>query len=166
MLRRLLLLSVIALAACVSSTGAPVPVPQGTLIVVRHSDRDDGVLRLNDMGHARAALLPEALSDLPLDAIYLPDLTRNIETAEPLSAASGLPMRFLTVDDDLPLALATLAEGKTVIWIGNSDNIRPLWARLALPGEPPVTYGEIAVLTGDGETWSRTDRFHGPAPEN
>lgn len=118
------------------------------LIVLRHADRDGDSPELNATGLARAANLPEALADLPVDAIFLPDLERNRTTAAPLAAARGLPLRTLDVLPGLGARLRRESYGRSVVWIGNSNNIHQIWQELDLPGDPPVDYGAIAVVSG------------------
>jgi Fructose-2,6-bisphosphatase len=114
---------------------------------MRHTDRSPPENDLNPTGIARAAALPAALADLPIDAIYISDFRRNRDSAAPLAAARGLTPEVLATDDSLPYQLAALSQGRTVVWIGNSFNLEPLWEALALPDPPPTTYGEIAIVT-------------------
>ena len=51
---------------------------------------------LNDIGHRQAAQLAQALAGEGLAAIYSSDLLRARATAEPLAAASGLPVQTST----------------------------------------------------------------------
>ena len=130
------------LAAC-----APGPGPANTLIVLRHADRDPGAEDINAPGLARAAALPDALTDYTIDAIRLPDRRRNLQTAAPLARATGLTP-IVTDLAGLDRTLWRAARGRTIVWIGNTTNIQALWDGLGAPGDAPVQYGEIAVLTG------------------
>ncbi|RME15575.1 MAG: histidine phosphatase family protein [Alphaproteobacteria bacterium] len=121
----------------------------GRLIILRHADRT--FAPLNAKGRARAAQLPEALADLPIDAIYTSQRQRNIDTATPLAKARGLPVQPIP-----PLGAGTriLTEhpGQTVVWVGNQENLGFLYLELGIPAKPPVQFGEIHVVTipGDG----------------
>ena len=140
--RRLFLAAApLALAAC-ASQGIPAGA-RTTVIMVRHADRAGDVL--NSTGLARAAAMPALLEDYPLDAIYSPDIARNLETAAPLSEATGLDVTI--VPKELAAARMTrdFPEG-TVIWIGNKGNLRSIWDELGGPGSAPQEYGEVAVL--------------------
>lgn len=140
-----------------------VPAPDsGQLILVRHADRDPGETVLNATGKARALALPAALTDLPLDAIFIADFRRNADTAAPLAEARGLAPEVRDPDSALAAALAHAAEGGSVIWIGNVGNLSHLWDAYRLPGAPPVEYGEIAVLTAEGGTWRVARRAFAP----
>lgn len=123
----------------------PIALAPGTrILIVRHFDRDGE--DLSDLGRARAAELPDVIADIPLDAIYTRVLGRNQDSARPLAEARGMEMQMLnpaTVHE----RLLPLAEGRSVIWIGNRDNLRALWRQLGLRDEPPFTYGEVAIVT-------------------
>lgn len=153
MLRRFLILAITAaLAACTlpapSENAAPPDLSGiGKIVLLRHADRDSHEVVLNETGIARAAALPAALADLEIDAILLPDLSRNRDTAAPLAAARGLTPRIVDTANDLVGQLARAAAGRSVVWVGNSNNLRALWDALALPGDGPFTYGEIAILS-------------------
>ena len=140
-----------------------VPAPNsGQLILVRHADRDPGETRLNATGEARARALPDALADLPLDAIFMTDFRRNADTAAPLAEARGLVPQVRAPDQALAAALAQAAAGGSAIWIGNVGNLSHLWDAYRLPGAPPVEYGDIAVLTAEGGIWRVTRRAVAP----
>ncbi|MEJ2017349.1 MAG: hypothetical protein P8X51_03350, partial [Maritimibacter sp.] len=61
----------LAISSAAALTGCASMRPEGLygrLIVLRHADRTFSPL--NEAGVARAAMLPEALADLPIDAIW------------------------------------------------------------------------------------------------
>jgi probable phosphoglycerate mutase len=74
------------------------------LLLIRHGMNDwvhgrlagwtPGV-HLNEQGQAQAHSLAERLAALPIDAVYSSPLERAIETAQPLAAARGLPLRIV-----------------------------------------------------------------------
>lgn len=140
-----------------------VPAPEtGQLILVRHADRDPGATVLNATGEARALSLPAALADLPLDAIFITDFRRNADTAAPLAEARGLVPEVRDTDEAFAAGLAQAASRGSAIWIGNVGNLSYLWDAFRLPGEPPVEYGDIAVLTAEGGVWRVTRRAFAP----
>lgn len=75
-----------------------------TLLLIRHGLNDwvggrlagwtPGV-HLNDAGKVQADALVARLADVPLAAIYSSPLERAVETAQPLAAARGLPIRVV-----------------------------------------------------------------------
>ncbi|MEL7215175.1 MAG: histidine phosphatase family protein [Pseudomonadota bacterium] len=139
-----------------------VPAPQsGTLILVRHADRNRGEAELNALGRARAVALRDALADVPVDAIFMTEFKRNADTARPLARARGLQPQVLPPDENLSTKLVTAAAGgSSVIWIGNVGNLVDLWEALGLGGAAPTTYGQIAVLTAREGAWTVTWRSH------
>ena len=74
------------------------------LLLIRHGMNDwvhgrlagwtPGV-HLNEQGRAQAQALAERLADLPIAAVYTSPLERAIETAQPVAAARGLPLRVI-----------------------------------------------------------------------
>ena len=149
-----LLAAALLLAAC-----APRPSDaRGTLIVLRHADRTWAAL--NDRGEARAEALRAALADLPIDAIYATPRGRNVATATPLARARGLAIHTLPARDAGEKIFAG-NEGKTLVWVGNQENLGFLWAELHLPGKPPVQFGEVWVVTlPDGGGPATVERRH------
>jgi len=129
-----------ALSAC---TGAPDGL-HGRLIVLRHADRTSAML--NEKGVARAMVLPDALTDFEIDAIYTTPRQRNIDTATPLARARGLAVQNL-VASGAGTRLLTAHSGQTLVWVGNQENLPLLYAELGVAAKPPVQFGEIHVLT-------------------
>lgn len=120
--------------------------PDTRVVIVRHMDRTGE--DLNVIGISRAEALPDAIADIPLDAIYAAGIPRNMASASPLAEARGLEAQSMfapTIHEELP----ALAAGRSVIWIGNSTNLNAIWESWSLPGEPPTTYGDIAVVETD-----------------
>lgn len=77
--------------------------PITRIIAIRHGETDwnaDGRLQgqldieLNATGLAQADQLAAALSHVPANAIYSSDLTRALQTAQPLGRAWGLPVQL------------------------------------------------------------------------
>lgn len=132
----------------------------GRLIVLRHADRTWSML--NETGVARAARLPEALTDLPIDAIYCTPRQRNIDTATPLAKARGLPIHTLLAFG-AGTKILTDHPGQTVVWVGNQENLPFLYMELGIPVKPPVQFGEIQIVTlpKSGGPAQVEDRYYG-----
>ncbi len=140
--RRFLALSSAALlTGCASLRPAGL---YGRLIILRHADRTFSML--NEVGVARAVMLPAALADLPVDAIYCTPRQRNIDTATPLAEARGLPVQTMPAIG-AGTKLLSAHPGQTVVWVGNQENLGFLYLELGIPGKPPVQFGEIQVVT-------------------
>lgn len=151
-----------SLVACTGSVAGKVRLASGTrLIIVRHADRLDD--NLSPKGIARAAALPAALEGLPLDVIYSPGIQRNLDTARPLAAARKLPITRIPQERPAPI-IAQRSPGQSVIWVGNKGNLRSIWEDLMLPGEPPLEYGDLFIITADDTgTLSVERRRWGPS---
>lgn len=135
-------LALAGLAAACASPGA-VAIPDGTqLIILRHADRagDD----LNTLGIARSQALVTALEGVRIDAIYARDIQRNLDTAAPLAADRGIGVQV--INDMNPTArLMEAGAGRTIVWVGNKDNLKTIWKTLQLPGPPPLDYGDLYI---------------------
>ena len=133
------------LVGCAVSGPVQLP-PETTLYIVRHSDRDGE--ELNRKGRARSAALVAALAGMPVDAIYSPDLKRNLDTAAPLATERGLTVE--TRPPEAPTArLAQEPAGRAVLWVGNKGNLRTIWESLGLPEPVPLEYGDLAIVRSD-----------------
>lgn len=120
-----------------------------TVIMVRHTERTQITKELTEAGRERAAALPAVLEDLPVAAIYSPDLKRNIGTAMPLSNQRGVDITLIEDGESWEAVAGRLASehpGKAVLWVGNRGNLIKLYALLGGKGEPPLEYGEIVIL--------------------
>jgi len=137
----LTLLLSLGLAAC-----SMLPLPSdttGTLIVLRHADREGD--QLSAEGIARAEALPAALAGVAIDAIYSPGVQRNLDTAAPLAQKRGLDVIRIPATN-VATRMFTGNSGKTLVWVGNKDNITNLWAEIDAPGTPPLTYGDLFIV--------------------
>ena len=136
------LATITAVSACVSA--GHVSIPAGTrLIVLRHADRDGE--ELNKIGRARAMALVPALENIEIDAIYSPGFQRNLDTAAPLSAARGLPIQRLPAANPATRLMAE-GRGRTIVWVGNKNNLAAIWEALGAPEPPPLNYGDLYIV--------------------
>lgn len=147
--RRILIILAALLSVAACSRVANVPIPDDTtLIMLRHADRDDALL--NEKGRARAVALVDALDGVAIDAIYSPNIQRNLDTAAPLAAARGMEIlrtnRVGAAEAFLDIVAAS--SGQTIVWIGNKDNLVPIWEALALDHPAPVEYGDLFIVEG------------------
>ncbi|MBL8701197.1 MAG: histidine phosphatase family protein [Alphaproteobacteria bacterium] len=153
MLRRLLLPATLAasfaalapLGGCTPSASQPPAGAVTTVILLRHADRHPLQAGLNQSGLERAAALPTALEGVPIDEIYTLDIERNRQTAQPLATARGLPVRIVAERGVAEMLMRGNA-GKTVVWIGNTDNLADIHRALGGDGAPPDRYGDLFIL--------------------
>lgn len=151
------------LALALSAIALPALAQDGVrIIVLRHADREPRVLELNATGIARAAALPAAVADQPLDAIFVSDRKRNIDSAVPLARQRGLEIRI--IEDEflengiLAAEIVKRQPTGTSMWIGNTDNLQDLWDEMEARGSPPLRYGEISIVEFRNNAWRLIER--------
>lgn len=146
-----------------SATLADEPL-QGTLILVRHAERDDAAADgLSPQGRKRAALLAKALADAPIDVVLTSDLPRTISTASGVIASSAdrkpplIVERFQSRDDGADAAAKIrphLAQGRVVLAVGHSNQVDTVLKSLGGWGVAPLSekdYGFMFIAEFRGE---------------
>lgn len=155
-----LFMPLLILTGCAAPEIKSPPGTTTTIVLLRHADRNPLQENLTDEGRARAAALPAALADLPIDAIYTLQIQRNLDTAQPLARARNLPVQVIEESYIAP-RLVRENPGKTVVWVGNTDNLGVIYRDLRGDGPPPSRYGDIYVvkLPDSGPTVVTKRRF-------
>lgn len=130
-----------------------------TLILLRHADRTVLSSDLDEDGRARAAALPAALEGTHIDAIYSPDLTRNLDTVAPLAKQRGLTVKVIPVSR---VAARIIGEnpGKTVLWVGNTTNLKGIYEDIGGEGPPPVVYGDLYIAKVPDKGPAQVTKLH------
>ena len=136
------------LAGCDTVPSGTSGAPARRLIVLRHTERTGE--DLNAAGLARAAALPAALAGEPINAIFVPAKQRNKDSAAPLAQARGIELQEVQATD-LAGALFRRQPTGTSVWVGNGDNIAALWEQIGASGDAPLDYGDIAIVTMQGD---------------
>jgi hypothetical protein len=164
---RLFAVAVIAaglLAGCAGNT--IVTSPSGTtttLILLRHAERTmvsgEQSTELSDQGLARAAALPAALEGRHIDAIYSPHLSRNLDTVAPLAKQRGLTVKVIGTSQ-LATRLIVENPGKTVLWVGNKDNLDDIYEDVGGEGPPPIVYGDLFVVRVADKGPAQVSKLH------
>lgn len=155
---RIAIVVMLFLGICVGMLSAcayvPVQSPQGTVttvILIRHADRHNSQ-DLNELGRLRAQLLVEAVKDMGINAIYSPDIGRNLDTVRPLAAHLGLeitltPQFSLPVVDEIAAEIVSQHAGKVVLVVGNvTGNLQALYKKFGGNGDGPLEYGDLHIL--------------------
>lgn len=155
----LVLAALSAIAGCVPVE--KVRSPSGTtttVILLRHADRYG--LNLTEEGHVPAAALPAAVAGYDIAVIYSPDKIRNLDTVRPLSKQRGIEITVIEVKN-VARRLVHENPGKTVMWVGNADNLHDIYESLGGADRAPVTYGELFILEvpAIGKTTVTKSRF-------
>ena len=109
------MLAAVLLAGCANDI--IVKSPPGTtttLILMRHAERTPLTTDLNEVGRATAAALPEAFEGTHIDAIYSPDMSRNLDTVAPLAKQRGLAVKVIDLSWVAARLIPSSNAGKTV----------------------------------------------------
>lgn len=150
---------------------ASLPLSAATIILVRHAERNAGMspdVLLNAAGEQRAQELAEMLADAKVQRIYVTEVRRTQQTAEPLATRLHLkPMVIAQKDvDGLVSQLRGLGEEETVLVVGHM-NIPEIVERLGGGSVPALTeneYDRMTVLfTSGGKARVLTLRYGKPA---
>lgn len=139
MIKRLALLAALLLA---------VPAHAQTVVLVRHAEKaaaPAGDPPLSPAGQARAQALSDQLRGAKVSAILTTQFARTRDTAAPLSARTGVPVRVVPVGANLEehlaavVALARAAPAdSTVVIVGHSNTVPLLAKALGWPAPPAI----------------------------
>ena len=141
---------ILSLAACATRTtvNRSMPGTTTTVILTRHADRDAMAEHINDKGRERAAALVDTVGHMPITANYSPDYLRNLETAEPLAQHLGIEITIVPASMyQVVTNMLTRHPGEVVVWVGNKENLKQIYDVLDGEGEPPLSYGDLYILT-------------------
>ena len=141
------LIAFVLLITTSANAADTIVMPTGTtLVILRHADRYEE--DLNARGIARAAALPGALAGMAIDAIYSPDLKRNLDTAAPLASERGLTVTTRATNN-VARTMFAQSPGKTIVWVGNKGNINAIWDDIGAQDPPPLAYGDLFIVRPD-----------------
>src|SRR5664279_782452 len=152
--------------ACLTVLLAPLPAQcQVTVILSRHAEKAATPPKdppLTEAGKKRAELLASMLADAGVDAIFVTELQRTLQTAAPLAARCHLKPTFIPADDTDQLIKAIRGrQSGVVVVIGHSNKLPAIIAGLGGPKVtiPETEYDNLFVLTV-GATQSSLLRMH------
>jgi hypothetical protein len=152
---RIIILSIILLLSgysvgCIGSIADTHSGTTTTVILIRHAERDNFFI-LTDKGHERAKALIDAVRNMGIQAIYSPDLVRDLDTVGPLANYLDIdvtltPRITKPVVDKIISEILAKHVGEVVLMVGNgSGNLRTLHHRLGGTGEGPHAYGDLFI---------------------
>lgn len=144
MRRNFPVLAFAALALLAAPAAAPA---QQAVFVVRHAEKiSESDERLTDAGRARAERLASILKDSGVTAIYSTDTERARDTAAPLAAAVGKPVRIY--DKLAPLVERLRKENakEVVLVVGHSNTVPELLKALGYAETITIASGEYDNL--------------------
>jgi broad specificity phosphatase PhoE len=150
---------------------------QVTVILARHAEKTAMPPKdppLSTSGEERAKLLASVLADAGVDAIFVTELQRTQQTAEPLAARVHVTPKVIpAADKDALVKAVRERQSGVVLVIGHSNTLPAIITAL---GGPAVTiadneYDNLFVLTLDGSKSSLLrlrvgDPSRAPAQDN
>jgi len=137
-----------------------------TIFLVRHAEYDLSTGHLTPEGQARADELVEVLSDVDLKAIYVSQIIRTQETAQPIATAMSLQW---VIESDLELLVAKIKQdhaGEEVLIVGHSDTV-PLIIDILVGDSveysivPNEFYHLFTVTISESGEWWAVDAHYG-----
>ena len=139
-------LLVSALVGCMAKIQSK-PGVTTTIILTRHADRTIFSMKLTEKGRKRAKDLVKAVGNLKINAIYSPDLERNLDTARPLAEHLGIDITVVNSNpDELVKTFLTKHAGEVVLWVGNTTNLGDIYYKLGGQDEAPDNYGDLCIM--------------------
>jgi broad specificity phosphatase PhoE len=149
----------LVLLAVLLSAGLPRGLPAATIILVRHADRVSGMSAdalLSPAGEERARQMSQVLKDAKVQRIYVTEVRRTQQTAEPIAARLHLkPIVIAKQDTDaLVNQLRKAGDDETILVIGHADTLPRIIELVgggSVPAFPDTEYDRLTVLvTGTG----------------
>jgi broad specificity phosphatase PhoE len=142
----------LALLAVLLSAWLPPVASAATIILVRHADRASGMSAdalLSPAGEERARQLSQVLKDAKIQRIYVTEVRRTQQTAEPIAARLHLkPIVVAKKDiDALVGQLQKLGDNQTVLVVGHADTVPLIIERLGGGPAPAFSDSEYDRLT-------------------
>lgn len=130
----------------------PSALAAATIILVRHAERSAAMSSdapLSPAGEARARLLAQMLRDSGIRRIYVTEVRRTQQTAEPVAAMLHLtPVVIAQKDTDaLVSQLGKLGEDETVLVVGHTDTVPAIVERMGGGTAPAMADSEYDRLT-------------------
>lgn len=152
-----LALSLGALSGCATVApplAGPAQAQQVKAYVVRHLQKGEGAdPMLTIEGAANARHLADMLADKGIVAIYSTPTNRTMQTAAPLAARLGIPVRSYDPRDPQDLVRLIASAPGPVLVVGHSNTVPDLVKRLGSGPQPPLSdddYGTVFVVARDG----------------
>src|SRR5262249_17917763 len=129
---------------------AQAPKTAGTIFLVRHAEKDSDAsdALLSKTGEQRATCLAQTLRDARIGAIYVTEVKRTQQTAEPLARSLGMEPILVKADDTSALVSKVRQDlsGKNVLVVGHSDTLPKVLSELGVTGAPGIGRNEYDLL--------------------
>ncbi len=165
-MRRAALLPLFALAFSAAAAAQP---PQ-IVILVRHAERPGNMnsdAGISKVGRCRAEVLAKMLADTGIKRIYVSEVARTQQTAEPLAKRLGLNPEVVPANDvdALVSKLRAASPPGVALVVGHSNTVPEIIRRLG-GGTVPMKDNEfdrmfVAILTGPAQASVLAMRYPG-----
>jgi phosphohistidine phosphatase SixA len=126
------------------------PTSLGTIFLVRHAEKvseaQDALL--SRVGEQRAACLAQTLRDAHIGAIYVTQVQRTQQTAEPLARSLAIKPMVIKADDAASLVSKVRQDlsKESVLVVGHSDTLPKVLSVLGVTGAPAVGHDDYDLL--------------------
>ena len=156
-----------SLLAALTACWMPAAMSAATIIVVRHAERANAMTAdapLSPAGEERARVLAKALGDAGVRRIFVTEVRRVQQTAEPLAARLHLEPVVIPQKNTAELVkqLKALGDDETVLVVGHTTTIPAIVEGLGAT-VAPVADAEydrmVFVVTGPGKAHVVTLRY-------
>jgi broad specificity phosphatase PhoE len=140
------------LPAILFAAALPSVVSAATVILVRHAERRSAMSAdalLSSAGQERARQLSQMLKDAKVQRIYVTEVRRTQQTAEPIAARLHLkPIVIAQKDTDaLVRQLRETGDDEVVLIVGHADTVPLIISRLGGAPVAPIRDNEYDRLT-------------------
>jgi phosphohistidine phosphatase SixA len=146
-MKRILALLTLVIATTVA---AQTPEASGTIFLVRHAEKvsDAPDALLSKTGERRAACLAQTLRDAHIGAIYVTQVRRTQQTAQPLAKQLEIRPTIVQADDTAMLAadIKKDAATKNVLVVGHSDTLPKVFAQIGTSDVPAIGGSDYDLL--------------------
>jgi broad specificity phosphatase PhoE len=140
------------LSAALLMASLPSFASAATILLIRHAERNPGMspdVLLNAAGEQRAKDLADVMKDANIKRIYVTEVRRTQQTAEPLAAQLHLKPEVIAAKDVdvLVSRLRSLGEDETVLVVGHANTAPQVVEKLGGGSVPPLGENEYDRLT-------------------
>jgi phosphohistidine phosphatase SixA len=126
-----------------------------TVYIVRHGEKEKDLLNDNNpgltkRGHEQARALAMFLQDARITAIYVSDLKRTQQTAEPVARLLGITPKIIATSKIESIASDLKQSGGNSLVIGHSETIPKLLKSLGIKTKVvirPRDYDDLFIVT-------------------
>jgi phosphohistidine phosphatase SixA len=116
-----------------------------TVILVRHAERAGGMgadVGISDAGKCRAEALARMLADTGVKHIYVSEVPRTQQAAQPLAKRLGIRPEVVPAKD-IDSLVAKVRTGGVVLGVGHSNTVPEIIKRIGGGMVPPIDDGEF-----------------------